>query len=496
MARLSHYHITVKRDFAKLKLDFISTKKLQSYTSKVFLNKEEIEFLDIQESGLVSYEISMFLPNKFTKDFTPIVIDCYNHNNFKTFLSKLNTLIKCGTDFEIHGILVTGAHSSSVHMVSKNHQKYFLLCDASRSYQNDYFEQKLSNVLGIEFTNWLTQIQSDSSNCSIFAIKQLKAIYKIFHVEFKLRINPHILQDIIEGKKKEYIDIHKPLQGGPDFSLEEMVSVISNKTREIKIGKFLNETFQEYVEIHSVFRTGLNSKIQIARNLYTLIKRVKYLEIALKNFQIIFENLSDPVNQAVKYLELLNLTDPLMRLDIIINKYYDIMINRIDLYKEWSMYSKFLGKVLIVNGAPSLAKATLTEAFTEFGYNKICVDSIMFPLILELSKKILFSSKVEEVISLEDFNKMLSKIKCSDEQKIELRLQITDAIYTMVRPLIFSGQNVYIDIVISSYEEHSILTYSFQHYPKTNLLVKNQQIYSEVSPSKLSTPELQWVSCH
>lgn len=172
--------------------------------------------------------------------------------------------------------------------------------------------------------------------------------------------------------------------------------------------------------------------------------------------------------------------------------HFDLISN---LKKEWSIWSKCLGKIIVINGVSSSGKTTIVKLLSKFGFTAITCDDTIENILLESlnsrnhilfldSKKMLPHNNILEIM----FNTMLGKsndegnydvnqlsiVKDLEKSFIEIikklqaiditRLQY-DKIYDNATKYILSGQNVVIDIVMESNSEIDDFVRCFNNTP-------------------------------
>jgi hypothetical protein len=166
---------------------------------------------------------------------------------------------------------------------------------------------------------------------------------------------------------------------------------------------------------------------------------------------------------------------------------------KVNLYREWVIWSKCFGKVLVINGTSSSGKTTLCKYLSKFGFNKINSDEILDEVMLDFFSR--FTKNVLLVKSFlvnDDITRVLNgyKVKEVNYSKSQLmlikilqdeinhilkhhfphKMEIYDKIYEKAAKYVFSGQDVVIDIVAKG-DSIDMLSYCFRYYPiKTVLL--------------------------
>lgn len=174
-------------------------------------------------------------------------------------------------------------------------------------------------------------------------------------------------------------------------------------------------------------------------------------------------------------------------------------LNRIDLYAEWALWSRCLGKVVVINGTSSSGKSTLAKYTIKLGFNIINVDKICDQILFDYFNATILSlmSKIQDFLTSDDLRKIYFKHKINKdkynvvEQKciIDLEHQIKEnnmeeilekslsdkniynRVYDEAKKFIFSGQNVVIDTVLTSNQEIDLLFWSFHYYKVSMLLL-------------------------
>lgn len=164
---------------------------------------------------------------------------------------------------------------------------------------------------------------------------------------------------------------------------------------------------------------------------------------------------------------------------------------KIDLYKEWSIWSPCLGKVVLLAGVSSVGKTAVSERFIKLGFNKINFDDIYNELLFKwlykiLPKQVLNANKA--LIKQDDIVKIFYGCKVNKSKYEHTQLQIIQTlesalasidikdikykingeilhyIWDKVKIFIFSGRNVIIDSLLLD-EQIKFLSYNFQYYP-------------------------------
>lgn len=162
----------------------------------------------------------------------------------------------------------------------------------------------------------------------------------------------------------------------------------------------------------------------------------------------------------------------------------------VDLYREWKIWSKCLGKVVVINGVSSSGKSTLSQYLSNFGFNVISLDTIRDNLLLDYANKhfeksifqmkefltdseilkVLFGFKIAEIQHdthkiefIQGFQKKFFNLVVQDNDFLTT-IKIFDQMYNVAQKFIFSGQNVLLDVMAYG-EEINMLHYSFRYYP-------------------------------
>lgn len=171
--------------------------------------------------------------------------------------------------------------------------------------------------------------------------------------------------------------------------------------------------------------------------------------------------------------------------------------NLIDLlYREWQIWSKCFGKVILLNGVSSVGKTTVANYLGRFGFNKISIDDIFDEIIFgEIYNVISPQNKLmRDDIKRLYFGYSLNKSKYSkNPQKNDMELlensitlirdkcnsyfkdpkaevKFYDRIYNKAKKFIFAGEDVVIDIVMF-YNSIGCLSYCFGNYPIQMILL-------------------------
>lgn len=167
---------------------------------------------------------------------------------------------------------------------------------------------------------------------------------------------------------------------------------------------------------------------------------------------------------------------------------------------EWSIWSKCLGKVLVINGTSSAGKTTFTKYLeSALDFKRISLDDIGCDLIcsylldhtttkFSLVKQILTWDEVEKIL-LQGYKINLERYDQEQRQHIEdfsdalthsfLRKMfndisvsnVLDRAYDVAKSFIFSGQDVVIDIVLKNNDLIHKFSYCFRGYPTLIMLL-------------------------
>jgi GTPase SAR1 family protein len=157
--------------------------------------------------------------------------------------------------------------------------------------------------------------------------------------------------------------------------------------------------------------------------------------------------------------------------------------------KEWQIWSKCLGKILVINGVSSSGKTTLANHLKRFGFNKVSIDEAYDDIFINLLKKP-FPHLFSPILSFIDFNdlkKILLQYNLNKEKYSILESKIVNQIgeyinqnreiilesftqeniyriiYEKTRKFILFGENVSIDIILSDNEQLSSFSSSFNY---------------------------------
>lgn len=159
-------------------------------------------------------------------------------------------------------------------------------------------------------------------------------------------------------------------------------------------------------------------------------------------------------------------------------KLYDI------LKKEWSIWSKCLGKLIIINGVSSTGKTTLSKYLEKFGFIRITFDEIQNNVSIEkqinndyiqslISELTTFMTKSDfsKVFLLQEINNLsfynsyqIYKISQAQSVYLQILKNTYDMMYKIAKKFIYSGTNIIIDSVITSNKEIDLLYYCFNNY--------------------------------
>jgi len=173
------------------------------------------------------------------------------------------------------------------------------------------------------------------------------------------------------------------------------------------------------------------------------------------------------------------------------------------LYQEWRIWSKCLGKVVLINGVSSVGKTTLTCKLNTFGFNKVSIDDVYDKILLDhLSAFICYEMnyfRCYGLLKFDDIKKIFFEHKINENNYTKLQLEfidhlktcvseipkvpdwfqdperalirVNDEIFNEVKKFIFSGQNVVIDTLITSDEQLDCISYCFGRYPIFTVLL-------------------------
>lgn len=166
-------------------------------------------------------------------------------------------------------------------------------------------------------------------------------------------------------------------------------------------------------------------------------------------------------------------------------------------FKEWALWSKCFGKVVMINGLSCSGKTTLTKNLSKYGFNRISTDDINDQNILDQLNKLIpsnMSYAQKALIKEDDIKKIFlgHKINKNKYDTIQIKIieDLTDAllsvkpcihylslieeqekVYNEAKKYIFSGQNVIIDTVLETRSGIDSLSYSFNYYPIVKALL-------------------------
>jgi len=163
-------------------------------------------------------------------------------------------------------------------------------------------------------------------------------------------------------------------------------------------------------------------------------------------------------------------------------------IMKVDLVKEWKIWSKCFGKVFVINGTSSSGKTTLSKYLHKFGINLINQDDVTndirfdylskFTENMSLAKSFLTSSDIIYIMygfKIKDMNYTIAEIRVikalhneiyavTKDYNFPTKVELYDQIYNISKKFIFSGQDVVIDIVAKGHDI-DILSYVFNYFP-------------------------------
>ncbi len=163
------------------------------------------------------------------------------------------------------------------------------------------------------------------------------------------------------------------------------------------------------------------------------------------------------------------------------------------LYKEWAIWSKCFGKVIVINGISSVGKTTLATFLCKFGFNKISIDDIVIQYVFAdlwniMPDKMLCAKRA--LINENDILKIFFRIKVNKDQYSSVQIgiiddfiaiaelipkhslmELNDKIYNKAKKFIFSGQNVVIDTLLSTQDEINLFSYCCSYYPISIILL-------------------------
>ncbi|AZL16327.1 phosphotransferase-like protein [Rickettsiales endosymbiont of Stachyamoeba lipophora] len=164
-------------------------------------------------------------------------------------------------------------------------------------------------------------------------------------------------------------------------------------------------------------------------------------------------------------------------------------------YKEWSLWSRCFGRVIAINGVSSSGKSTLGKALIKFGFTIISIDNVYTEILFErLSKKfteifdlLTVTLKKDDIIKIICGYKINNNIFKRNKEIIQQLLVAIDSnrndilsispleqykhVYAHAKKYIFRGENVTLDLVISSQSRNDLLSYSFNYYPIVRILL-------------------------
>lgn len=169
-----------------------------------------------------------------------------------------------------------------------------------------------------------------------------------------------------------------------------------------------------------------------------------------------------------------------------------------NLVREWNIWSKCFGKVVVINGTTSAGKSTLCKYLSRFGFNTISLDNVFdeyFYDSLTTPSQYVSTEFIEKFYSVKriltnrDMFKILDgfpiKENAYKEYELEIvrdlqkdipkvvkhitmptKVEVSDRIYHKAKEFIFSGRDIILDLAFSN-SDFDILSYSFGYYPIT-----------------------------
>lgn len=165
--------------------------------------------------------------------------------------------------------------------------------------------------------------------------------------------------------------------------------------------------------------------------------------------------------------------------------------NVVNIKKEWEIFSKCFGKVIVLNGPSSCGKSTMARELCDKGeFNFIEVDQFQENQFVEYYFKTLeednsmqqIYKKLKHSLSSSDFSRLVGMFKVTNVEyedeviRLQNRLQeleefegmdllYYDLLYDKVKEFIFRGENVIIDLCTPAIDEIRLLHYCFGYYP-------------------------------
>jgi dephospho-CoA kinase len=182
---------------------------------------------------------------------------------------------------------------------------------------------------------------------------------------------------------------------------------------------------------------------------------------------------------------------------------------------EWSIWSKCLGKVFVVNGTSSAGKTTFTKYLeSTLSIKRISIDDIAWEIIYSYLLDNIHTefSLIQQVLTMEEIRKILHRYKINIEKynqsqldnienfkkalsKTSINLSIAnlfDRMYDVAKSFIFSGKDVIVDTVMEDNDLIHEFSYYFRGYPILIMLLysplektlENCCIRNEISTQK------------
>lgn len=189
------------------------------------------------------------------------------------------------------------------------------------------------------------------------------------------------------------------------------------------------------------------------------------------------------------------------------NYAFNLLLEHFDfsrnLYKEWEIWSRCFGNVMIINGPSSSGKTTFSKYLGEFGFNIISLDDIFYECYFDLmcqsafcisdilQEKLIF---VKTFIKKQDLPKFIDGFKIEEKNytvdeiqvikeiqsdileitkhtRMPSSIEIMSCVYDNAKEFLFSGRDVVIDVLFPDSSSFELLSFAFRYYPMTNVLL-------------------------
>lgn len=181
--------------------------------------------------------------------------------------------------------------------------------------------------------------------------------------------------------------------------------------------------------------------------------------------------------------------------------FIDLYTEQVYFVKEWSIWCKCFGKVLILNGNSSSGKTTLSRYLSKFGFNLISLDDLVTAAYFDYIKNRFCNqiNLIEQFVKNDDLRRIISGYTpdanqyTNEEFDFIYRLQQDiyivhktqhivwkpvslaekfNNLYHQAKAFIFSGRSVIIDLVVPG-NDIDLLIYTFGYYPMTVIILYN-----------------------